>query len=323
MPDKILTVVPDDFPALFVHSAQMDRLHTLGAVRAHTTRAETTHELLARLKGAAAVVNMRAFTKFTAEVFAALPDLRVIAVSGTGTDNIDLEAASRHGVHVCNTPEANSDSVAEHTFALLLALARGLRPMEDRMRAGEWWHHYGMELRGKALGLIGLGRIAARVARVAHGFGMNPLGWSFTRDEERARRLGVTSVELDELLARADVVSLHLRLSDRSRGILGRAELGRLKTSALLVNTARGALVDEAALADALAAGRIAGAALDCYAEEPLPLDHPLRHTPNTLLVPHAGWMTVEARERMLSEPVDNIVAWLEGHPQNVVNPLP
>jgi len=313
--------IPDDFPAVFTESSQMDRLRALGEVRAHTTRAENIAELLRRLEGASAVINMRSFTRFTDEVLAACPELRLISISGTGTDNIDLQAAAERGVLVCNTPEANSDSVAEHAWALLLALARGLREMEERMRAGEWWHHYGTELRGKTLGLVGLGRIARRVARMARGFDMEVLAWSFTPDEARAREAGVQHVELDELLARSDVVSLHLRLSERSRGIIGERELRRMNPEALLVNTARGALVDEDVLARALSEGHLGGAALDCYTEEPLPMDHPLRAAPRTLLIPHAGWMTREARERMLSEPVDNIVAWMEGRPQNVVRP--
>lgn len=317
----MLTVIPDDFPAVFTLSGQMERLSALGEVRAHTDRAEDERELVRRLEGAQAVVNMRSFTRFSAEVLTQCPALKIISISGTGTDNVDLHAADARGVLVCNTPEANSDSVAEHTWALLLALARGLREMEERMRGGEWWHHYGTELKGKTLGLVGLGRIAQRVARMAHGFGMEVLGWSYSRDPERAQAAGITLVELEELLRRSDVVSLHLRLSERSRGLLDAERLALLKPEALLVNTARGALVDEPALAQRLAAGRLGGAALDCYSEEPLPLDHPLRQAPRTLLIPHAGWMTREARERMLSEPVDNIVAWREGRPQNVVRP--
>lgn len=313
------TVIPDDFPVLFTASDQMARLEALGEVVGYNTRAQSAEELIGRLQGASAVVNMRSFTRFTAEVLGACPELRLISISGTGTDNVDLEAAARHGILVCNTPAANSVSVAEHTWALLLALARGLRPMEERMRGGEWWHHYGMELRGKTLGLIGLGRIARLVAGYGRAFGVDVVAWSYTADEARAREAGARLVALDDLLSTADVVSLHLRLSDRSRGLLGEAELRRMKPGALLVNTARGALTDEAAVARALAEGRLAGAALDCYAEEPLPMDHPLRATPNTVLIPHAGWMTEDARGRMLSEPVDNIEAWLRGAPQNVV----
>lgn len=317
----MFTVIPDDFPPVFVHSDQMERLRGVGQVEVYTTRAQSVEELVRRLNGAQAAVNMRSFTRFTREVLAACPELRVISISGTGTDNVDLLAASELGILVCNTPEANSDSVAEHTWALLLALARGLREMEQRMRAGEWWHHYGTELRGKTLGLVGLGRIGRRVARFGAAFGMEPLAWSYTRDGARALEAGVVEVSLEELLVRADVVSLHLRLSERSRGLLGESQLDRMKPGALLINTARGALVDEIALVRALREGRLGGAALDCYSEEPLPEDHPLRSAPRTLLIPHAGWMTVEARQRMLSEPVDNILAWLSGRPQNVAMP--
>src|SRR5262249_47292383 len=153
------------------------------------------------------------------------PALGIISISGTGTDNIDLAAAARHGVLVCNTPEANSDSVAEHAWALLLALARGLRGMEERMRAGEGWHFYGVEMKGRTLGLVGLGRIGQRVARIARGFGMEVIAWSYTPDEQRARAARAALVSLEELLARADVVSLHLRLSDRSSGLLDETAL--------------------------------------------------------------------------------------------------
>lgn len=317
--NEIHSVVPDDFPPVFCESGQMERLRALGPAEVFTTRSADESELIGRLRGAQAVVNMRSFTRFTDDVFAACPGLRIISISGTGTDNVDLEAAARRGVLVCNTPEANSDSVAEHTWALLLALARGLREMETRMRAGEWWHYYGTELRGKNLGLVGLGRVAQRVARMARAFEMEVLAWSYSADPERTAAAGVRMVALPELLAASDVVSLHLRLSDRSRGILDDAALRRMKPGALLVNTARGALVDETALARLLAEGRVGGAAIDVYGEEPLPVDHPLRSAPNTLLIPHAGWMTRDARERMLSEPVDNIIAWSEGRRQNVV----
>lgn len=280
---------------------------------------EDEDDLIGRLQGAAAVLNMRAYTRFTARVLRSAPDLQMISVSGTGTDHIDLEAAAAAGIIVCNTPSANTISVAEHTWALLLGLARGLRWMEDRMRAGEWRHHFGVELYGKQLGLVGLGRIGSHVARIARGFGMVVKAWSFTADADRAAACGAELQELDPLLSSSDIVSLHLRLSDASRLLLDDRRIRLLKPSALLVNTARGALVDEAALAAALHEGRLAGAALDCYSEEPLPADHPLRSTPHTLLIPHAGWMTVEARERMLGEPVDNILAWRAGSPRNCV----
>ncbi len=316
------TVIPDDFPALFRDSGEMERLRELGEAVCYTTRAADDAELVGRLQGAEAVVNMRSFTRFTDEVLAECPELRIISISGTGTDNVDLAAAERRGVVVCNTPDANSDSVAEHTWALLLGLARDLRTMEEAMRSGEWWHHYGMELRGKTLGLVGLGRIGRRVAGMGRAFGMRVIAWSWSNDEARAAELGVELMELEALLAQSDVVSLHLRLTDQSRGILGAKELALLRPHALLVNTARGALVDEYALVEMLNEGRLGGAALDCYSEEPLPHRHPLRGSLHTLLIPHAGWMTREARARMLSQPVDHLLAWRAGSPVNVVRPV-
>ena len=314
-------VIPDDFPPVFAPSPHLRRLETLGEVICYTTRAASPAELLDRLAGAAAVINVRAFTRFDAELLARLPDLRLISISGTGTDNVDLAAATARGVVVCNTPDANSDSVAEYTWALLLRLCRRVAEMEQRLRAGEWWHHYGVELAGKTLGVVGLGRIGQRVARIGRGFGMRVIAWSLTSDEARARQLGVESLPLDRLLAEADVLSLHLRASERTVGLIGREALARMKPTALLVNTARGALVDEVALAEALAAGRIAGAALDVYTTEPLPAEHPLRQVPNCILSPHAGWMTDEARERMIAQPIDHVLAFFRGEPRGVVNP--
>ena len=175
---------------------------------------------------------MRPFTRFSAEVLSRCPELRLISISGTGTDNVGLPTARERGILVCNTPEANRNSVAEHTWALLLALARGLREMEERMRAGEWWHHYGTELRGKTLGLVGLGRIAQRVARMARGFDMNVVAWSFTPDEQRAQEAGVRLVALDDLLStrrRRQPASAPLRAQPRraGRGQTAADEAGR------------------------------------------------------------------------------------------------
>lgn len=315
----MLVVVPDDYPAVFGSSTHSARLRKLADLRVYESLPDGEDDLAARMAGAAAVLNMRAYSHFSEAVIRRCPELELISVSGTGTDHIDLEAAAACGVLVCNTPEANSISVAEHTWALILALSRGLRQMEDRMRAGEWQHHFGMELHGKNLGLVGLGRIGRHVARIGRGFGMRLLGWSPSLDPERAEAEGVELHPFPELLSQSHVVSLHLRLSERSRGIIGASEIASLRPDALLVNTARGALIDEEALAAALEAGRLGGAALDCYSQEPLPLDHPLRRAPRTLLIPHAGWMTREARERMLGDPVDNIAAWLDGRPRNLV----
>lgn len=312
--------IPDNSPPVYTpdHPA-LRPLYERGEVALFSTRHASREELIDRLRGAAAAINVRAYSRFDEAVFAALPELRFLTVMGTGTDNIDLVAAARHGVVVSNTPAAPTVSVAEHTVALLLALARQIVPMQEALRAGHWQHIQGIELRGKTCGLVGLGVIAAEAAPVLHALGMRLLGWSLRHDPARAQRLGVELVELDELLRQSDVVSLHLRASPRTAGIIGARELALMRSTALLVNTARGALVDEAALEEALRARRIAGAALDVYTQEPLPADSPLLTLDNVVLTPHVGWVTDAGTARMASHPVENIVAFLDGKPRFVV----
>lgn len=313
--------IPDNFPVVYTpdHPA-LRPLAARGEVALSSTRPASSAELIDRLRGAVAAINVRAYSRFDAAVFAALPELRFLTVMGTGTDNIDLEAARRQGIVVSNTPTAPVVSVAEHTVALLLALARHVAPMDAALRRGEWRHLLGLELRGKTFGFVGLGLIAAEVAPVVRALGMHLVGWSLTRDEVRAARLGVELLELDDLLRAADVLSLHLRASPRTEGIIGRRELALLKPGALLVNTGRGALVDEAALVEALREGRLAGAALDVFRQEPLPADSPLLALDNALLTPHVAWVTDAGSERMARHPVENILAFLDGRPQFVVN---
>ncbi len=315
-------VVPDDFPPVYGEEPEaLAPLRAYGEVAVYGSRAADRAELLSRLAGAEVAINVRAYTVFDAELLDALPNLRLISILGTGTDNVDLRAAAERGVVVTNTPGASTYSVAEMAFALMLAAARHI-PLADRqMRAGEWRHTKGLELHGKTLGVIGLGLIGQAVARMAAGFGMRVLAWSFHADAERARACGAELTALDALLREADVVSLHLRASPEATGLIGRRELALMKPTAVLVNTARGALVDEAALAEALREGRLFAAGLDVYQREPLPADSPLRGLDNVVLSPHAGWVTHEASRRLVQMPVDNIVAYLAGRPQNVVNP--
>lgn len=314
-------VIPDDFPPAYSGRPEVDELRRLGEVAVYSEKAGNRDELLARLAGTHVLVNVRSYTTLDAATLAALPDLALIAVFGTGTDNIDLVAAAELGIAVSNAPGANARSVAEHALALALAVARAVPRHDRELRAGRWVHHEGPELEGKTFGVVGLGSIGRHAARIAAAFGMRVVAWSSTHDEARARACGAELVELDELLRGADVVSLHLATTARTRGMIGARELALLKPSAILVNTARGALVDEAALAEALAAGRMFGAGLDVFAEEPLPTGHPLTVLENVVLTPHAGWVTREARERLLRLPVENIAAYLAGRPQHVVNP--
>jgi phosphoglycerate dehydrogenase-like enzyme len=314
-------VIPDDFPPAYAGTAEVEELRRLGEVEVFSTRAGSQDELLGRLRGAHALLNVRSYSSLDASLLAALPDLAHIAVFGTGTDNIDLTAAAELGIAVSNAPGANARSVAEHAVALALAVARSI-PWHDRdLRAGRWVHHEGPELEGKTFGVVGLGNIGRHAARIASAFGMRVVGWSTTPDASRARAAGVELLELDELLSRSHIVSLHLAASERTRGIIGARELALMMPGAILVNTARGALVDEAALLDALRSDHLFGAGLDVFAEEPLPSGHPFTALENVVLTPHAGWVTREARQRLLRLPVENIAAHLAGTPRNIVNP--
>ncbi len=315
-------VVPDDFPATYGGAPEeLQPLRERGEVIVFDTLPSDAGELYQRLEGAEVAINIRAYTKFDEPLFEALPELKLVAILGTGTDNVDLESATRHGVVVSNAPGASTDSVAETAFALMMAVARHVPRSDRELREGHWRHHMGVELQGKTAGIIGMGLIGQAMARMCSGFGMKVLAWSYTHDEQRAAACGARAVGFEQLLREADVVSLHLRNTERSRGIIGAEQLAQMKPGAILVNTARGALVDEEALAEALLAGRLFGAGLDVYSTEPLPADSPLRKPENVVLLPHVGWVTDEASLRLMRMPVQNVLAYLDGAPRHVVNP--
>jgi phosphoglycerate dehydrogenase-like enzyme len=314
-------VIPDDFPPAYAGQPELEELRRLGEVILYGDRADSREELLLRLAEADAAINVRAYTQFDEPLFAALPRLRYVAIFGVGTDNFDLDAASRHGVAVSNCPGQNARSVAEHAIALLLAVARTIPAYDRDVRAGLWQHYEGVELEGKTLGVLGLGSIGGQVARMGAGLGMKVVAWSPTRDEGRAAALGVTQLELGGVLRQADALQICVALSERTRGLIGERQFALMKPGAILVNTARAPIVDEAALVAALRSGRLRGAGLDVFSPEPLAPDSPLRELPNAVLTPHAGWVTNEARRRLLIAPVRNIANWLVGAPTNVVNP--
>jgi D-3-phosphoglycerate dehydrogenase len=316
-------VVPDDYPPTYATLDQPDlaRLRPYGTVRLHTTRAADRAELFTRIATAEVIINVRAYTLLDDEALSKAPRLRLISILGTGTDNVDLHAASARGITVTNTPGVGAPSVAELTLGLILAVSRAIPLSDARVRGGVWQHVEGPELAGKTLGLLGLGAIGQYVARLGTAFGMRVIAWSFRPDPERARALGVELVEQDEVFRRADIVSLHLRNTPEVRGLVDGRTLALMKPSAYLINTARGALVDTDALVSALRSGAIAGAGLDVYTEEPLPPErNPYKELDNVVLTPHLGAVTREANTRSRAMPIDNIIAYLGGHPQNVVN---
>jgi D-3-phosphoglycerate dehydrogenase len=254
-------------------------------------------------------------------VLEALPKLRILSILGTGTDNVDLAAATERGIAVTNTPGASTVSVAELALGLVFAVARHIPLADRKVREGVWYHREAMELRSKTLGVVGLGLIGQEVARLAGALGLRVIAWSYTHDPERAERCGAELVELDELLSQADIISLHLRAAPEAEGLIGRRELGLMKPSAILINTARASLVDQGVLIEALKEGRITGAGFDTFWQEPVPEDSPLLELESFVLSPHVGWVTHEASARLRKMPVDNIIAFLEGDPVHVVNP--
>jgi phosphoglycerate dehydrogenase-like enzyme len=277
-------------------------------------------EVAARLADFDAVVAMRERTAFPRALLEKLPRLKLLVTTGMRNASIDVGAAVERGIVVCGTSGLPYPT-AELTWGLILALLRRI-PTEDRAtREGQWQVSCGLGLNGKTLGVLGLGNLGSRVAKVGRAFEMEVLAWSQNLTAARAAEVGATLVAKDELLARSDVVSIHLVLSDRTRGLVGARELASMKRTAHLVNTSRGPIVDEAALVAALRAGTIAGAGLDVYDDEPLTLDHPLRNLPNTVITPHLGYVTDEGYRIFYGQALEDVKAWLGGQPVRVIKP--
>lgn len=316
----MMIVVPDDFPSVFDGSAAHERAKRLGEVRVFTGRgADDEAELIRRVGEARIAINIRSYARFTEAVFRACPELKMVSIWGTGTDNVDLEAAARCGVTVCNTPGVNAIAVAEHAIMLMLAVARKVTAIDREMRSGGWPRHMLTQLHGKTLGVFGTGAIGRRVAELGRALGMTVLPWS-----ARGQWLPQSNAAMlakDEILKRADVVSLHLRLTPETRAFIGRREFSLMKREAILVNTARGALVEREALLEALERGTIAGAGLDVFHDEPLRPGDPLLGCANTVLSPHNAGQTPEVRRDGLLLAVENIERFLAGAPANVANP--
>ena len=314
-------VVPDDNPPALAGTPAFARMQRLGEVRLYDSDAAEPAVLVERLKDADAAVNIRGRTRFTAEVLAQCPKLKLISIWGTGTDNVDLKAAAARGVTVTNTPGANAVAVAEHTVALMLAAIKQLAQADQAMRQGGWPRNLVPQLRGKRLGLVGTGLIGREVAAMGKGLGMEVVAWTFNPDAALASLVGFRYLELDELLRTSDIISLHLRATPDTRHFLNRERLALLKPTAFVVNTARGALIDEAALVEWLREKPLAGAALDVFETEPLPPGHPLAALPNALLTPHCAGMTPDSNLIGLDMAVENIEKFLKGDPTHVVKP--
>ncbi|HVT40957.1 MAG TPA: phosphoglycerate dehydrogenase [Gemmatimonadaceae bacterium] len=312
--------MPDDFPAVLSGSPAERQLRTIGNVTVCTDRgADREPELMRRIGDADVVLSIRAHARYTDRVLAGCARLRLISIWGTGTDNVDLAACRRRRVCVTNTPGVNANAVAEHTLGLILAVTRRIPAMDAEIRAGQWPRAQLAQLEGKTLGLVGLGAIGRRVAMLAAPFGMQLLAATTGPDAGRAEAVGAKHVPIEAVLRESDIVSLHLRLTDQTAGIISRDRIALMQPSAFLVNTARAGLVDREALAEALRHGRLAGAALDVFHQEPIAADDELRSLTNVVLTPHSAGMTREATDAGLRRAVENVEHFLAGTPRDVV----
>lgn len=299
--------------------ALIEPLHTQGhEVVVYNDRADDEADLISRASGADILVVANQPLGY--RVITSVENLSMISVAFTGVDHIDKKACLEKGITVCNAAGYSTDSVAELTFGLILAVLRKIIPGDAAVRSGGTRAGLpGNDLAGKTLGIIGTGAIGLRVAELGRAFGCRLLGYSRTKRQE-AVDLGLQYVDLEELLQKSDIVTIHTPLTDETRLLINRERLSLMKPTAILINTARGPIIDNHALAEALEKGRIAGAGIDVFdTEPPLDTDYPLLHTKNTVLTPHVGFSTEEALYRRAEITIRNIEAWLAGNPQNVV----
>ncbi len=311
--------VIDDYYGAFAEQEPIKRLQDVAEVTIYEKPFPSQDTLVEALRGVDAVIANRGHTQFTAELLVRLPDLRLISNTGGHLYHVDADAATRQGILLTNTPAVSAPAVAELTICLMLALVRGIPNNQALIRSGGWptellgWVH------GKILGILGMGKIGVRVARAARALDMEVVAWGPTLTDERAKQHGTRRIELDDLIRSADFVSIHLALSELSRGLLNRERIALMKPSAYLINTARAAITDEEALIEALSTGRIAGAGLDVFTQEPLPKDSPIRKLDNVILSPHIT--TRESYGPWIAKTVENVLAYMAGNPVRVLNP--
>jgi D-3-phosphoglycerate dehydrogenase len=311
--------VLDDYQHAMGSTPAIERLRQEAEVEILTEKLTSNDALIRALSGCAAIIPIRERTTFPASLLQALPDLELISQTGNHAYHIDMKAATEAGIVVALAPGGNSTT--ELAIGLMIAVMRRIPQCDRAMRRGEWPLVLGYVLRGKTLGILGLGRIGKEVAAVARAFGMNVIAWGPTLTPERAAKSQATYMTLDEVMQNADIVSVHLTLSDQSKNLLNEARLRLMKKTAYLVNTARGAIVDEGALVKLLESGAIAGAALDVFTEEPLAADHPLRRLDNVVLSPHLGWPTDSGFAGFAENAVANILDYRQGKLTRALNP--
>ncbi len=322
MADKTRIAILDDFQNVALEVADWSAVAERAEITVFNDHLADPDAVAERLRDFDIVVIMRERTPFPAALIDSLPNLRLLVTTGMRNLSVDLDAATARGVIVSGTGSVGY-TPAELTWALILALMRNI-PREDRAtREGRWQTALGRAINGRVLGVIGLGKIGARVAAVGKAFEMDVIAWSQNLTGERCAEVGVRlAASFEELLTTGDVITIHTVLSDRTRGLIGADELAKMKPTAYLVNTSRGPIIEEAALITALKDGTIAGAGLDVYDVEPLPLDHPLRNFENTVITPHLGYVTDDNYRLYFGHAVEDIGAYLDGGPVRVLNPV-
>lgn len=319
--EKCRVVMLDDYERLASQAPALEKLRSRADVTILRHRLETEEELRRAVEGAHALLLVRERTRFGDQQLALAPSLRLISQTGRGIAHLDLNAATRRGIAVSFTANDSGISTVELTFGLIFALLRRIPLIDRKMREERWPAIPGLLLEGKTLGVIGLGRIGKQVARIARAFEAKVLGSAKTNAAEKARSVGATPASLEALLRNSDIVTIHVPLNQETRGLIGEKEISLMKRGAFLVNTARGPIVSEPALVEALEKGHLGGVGLDVFDEEPLPSNHPLRRFENAILLSHRGYATVEVLRERYQAAVENILSFLDGKPVNLLNP--
>jgi D-3-phosphoglycerate dehydrogenase len=312
---RLRCAILDDYFDLALSAADWSKVGDRVDITVFNHPFASEHAAASALKDFEIVCAMRERTAFPKSLIDALPKLKLLLTSGMRNAAIDATAVKDRGIVYCGT-QYGRDPTASLTMGLILELTRGIGRENARMHAGEPWQKFaGIEIEGRTLGVVGLGKLGSKVAGMAKAFGMNAIAWSPNLTAERCKEAGVGYASKEELFATADIITIHVVLSDRSRGLVGAADLARMKPTAYLVNTARGPIVDEAALLEALRQKKIAGAGIDVFAVEPLPIDHPFRKLDNLVLTPHLGYATVEGFRNHYAQMVEAIDGWFKGEP--------
>ena len=318
--DRLKIVVPGDHPPMIAGSPHLERLAQFGDVVLFDTLPKDENEQFERVKDADIIINSRGQVKWPEALLRRLPQLKLISLCSIGTDCVELETARELDVTVCNVPGRTSKVVAEHAFALMFAVARRMAFTTNDLKRGGWTSLLSVSLIGKTLGVLGTGNIGCELIQMAKAFGMNVVAWTYNPDRAKAESMGFEYRKFDDVLKVSDVVSVNVKLTDDSRGLVGADQLALMKPGSLLINTARAAVVDTDALIAALSSGHLMGAGLDVYDLEPVPANSPILQCDHVVLTPHAADQLPEAIDALNDGAVDNVIAYLEGHPKNVVN---